>query len=188
MPWIAAGASIASGLLSSSGQRKANQQNLQIAREQMKFQERMSSTAVQRQVKDMRRAGINPILAAPGGASTPGGSQATMENPQAGAAEGISKASQTALAMKIGKAQLANLGADTNLKNENALTAQEQQSNLRAQWRYINGQLRQVNANSALAEAALPVAQAEEEFWKNLNDGEYGDWAKALQFIKSLVK
>lgn len=53
--------------------------NIKVAREQMDFQERMSNTAHQRQMKDMYKAGLNPILSASyGGASQPTGALAKM--------------------------------------------------------------------------------------------------------------
>lgn len=54
--------------------------NQESAIQQMSFQEYMSNTAHQRETQDLLKAGLNPILSANNGASTPMGAYATVDS------------------------------------------------------------------------------------------------------------
>lgn len=128
-----------------TGEQKAmNQFNADEAQKQREWEQQMSDTAYQRQVADMRAAGINPAMAmgSAQGASTPSGSAATAAS---GSGSSLSfsdlmqlmmmplqkklLASQAQLARDQGKAALMNAGANVQNAgtNEKGLGLKEQE-------------------------------------------------------------
>lgn len=99
------------------GQFMANQENIQQSQSQMNFQERMSNTAHQREVADLKAAGLNPMLSAgTGGSSTPQGAMANMQS-SAGEA---GNAFLLALAAKKQQEEISLMKAQKNKTNTEA--------------------------------------------------------------------
>ena len=131
----------ASAYLGYLGQKDINKSNAEQALAQMSFQERMSSTAHQREVQDLRLAGLNPILSANGGSSSPSGAMAVLQNPARELSSNIVQIfsnAQSAAATKLTNANIAtqrtqqalNVAQSQNIQAETINKLQQKKPNL----------------------------------------------------------
>ena len=169
---IAAGVTAAGGLFenmlsgarsdkNNAAQMAFNSQEANINRE---FQERMSNTAYQRSMNDMRRAGLNPILAyQKGPASSPSGSTASTSLSTPAVTPFVSNAVQAYQTARRTNAEIENM-SETN-------------KNLAQQNNLIKAQTLQSSAGAAkLAAETAAVKQSMERTAGEAERGKVRDW------------
>lgn len=135
----------------SESQKEINASQVDLSREQMSFQERMRDTAHQAAVKDLRAAGLNPILAANSAAAVPSGAMAQLQNPKGNLPERVLSSARAL--------------SDIKLTNEMVETEKSKQK--------VNEETAKINeamATQAQFNTAMRLQEARFEFSK------YGRW------------
>lgn len=138
--------SIGGSILDYHSQKRANAQAARSIEDQMGFQRDMSGTAYQRAMEDMRKAGLNPMLAyTMGGASTPQGGSYFPEPTIQGAG---------ASARDIGR-----LHNESRLMKQNLLESKSRVASNEAVKEAQRSTARRQDAEANLLETELPLTR-----------------------------
>jgi hypothetical protein len=204
---------ITGGVLGFIGQQQTNQKNWDIANaanaasaqqaaNQMSFQERMRDTQYQTAVEDMKKAGLNPMLAySQGGAGTPSGAMGQVSTAKLGNALGAGVAGYQAMQLnnaevELKKAAEENTSASTikteadtiqtavNIQKtlEDTKLSQQQYINMQEMLNKLKEEILQVRAATKLSTAT--EANVRENIAPSVDPYWYRDLKKGISSAK----
>lgn len=165
--------------------------NMELAKKQMKFQKYMSNTAYRRSMRDMRLAGLNPMLASRlGGASTPPGARADISYADPGPAitsalTGIQQRRNMSAQEKLTNEQLnteryrqAQAGAETALAQQRAATDAALRQKVPADIAAVVSSTEGQRINNAKEAVGLPGAKAKGQVTDDI-------WDSVMEFYQN---
>lgn len=175
---IGGGASLLGGLMGSSGAKRQNAMQEQLAQRAQNFEAHQSATAHQREVIDLRAAGLNPILSGTGGmgASTAKGIMAQQVNEMAPLDNAMNAGANTAMTAMRTKLELDNLKAtNRNITEDSDLKRSAQQNNSVL----YNKLLHEVDT----AKYEKDMAEADSIGRKTEGDIDKSTWGRVMRYI-----